>query len=137
MSHGGDSGAAAQMAVRDARAYSPSCLPRTPSRRKHCKCNASPRWCEEHEVPNPIRNKEQKRKDKKQKFTCFTVFLVGRGGLNSCLRSLCRKLRRADTKQRIQFLDDSIRGAFSVSFSSRVVCIQWLELLELCNRRTG
>lgn len=74
MSHGGDSGAVAQMAVRDARAYSPSCLPRTPSRRKHCKCNASPRWCEEHEVPNPIRNEEQKERIKSKSLPILQCF---------------------------------------------------------------
>lgn len=41
----------------DAYVYSPSCLPRMPTPRKHCECSASPWWLvehDEHEVSNPL-----------------------------------------------------------------------------------
>lgn len=104
-----------------------TCLTRTLSCRKHYNCCDSPWW---HEGSVLIKNK-------KQNLTSFKVCEVGRHGLTSALHSLCRKLQRADTKQCIQILDDSICGAFSISFSPRVLCIQWLELPELCHRGAG
>lgn len=62
-------------------------------------------------------------------------FLDGTSQLTIACPSPCRKLWRTAAKQCLQFLDDSFSGAFGISLSPRLFCIQWVELPQLCNGR--